>query len=139
MNRIIVLFFFLFLLFFLMIRRPPRSTLFPYTTLFRSRISKLKPQDLPALNFKIDALKYGDKSFKKVELVTERHDVGIKINKLVLSDNEMSISAKGEWLAKGDNQSSYFRGDVTSRDVGNLLKKYGITKNVVGGDRKSVV
>src|SRR5258708_21854318 len=26
------------LFFFLMIRRPPRSTLFPYTTLFRSRI-----------------------------------------------------------------------------------------------------
>src|SRR3712207_6990922 len=25
--------------FFLMIRRPPRSTLFPYTTLFRSRLS----------------------------------------------------------------------------------------------------
>src|SRR5687768_18432869 len=25
-----------FILFFLMIRRPPRSTLFPYTTLFRS-------------------------------------------------------------------------------------------------------
>src|SRR6266536_5255728 len=29
----------LFLFFFLMIRRPPRSTLFPYTTLFRSRPS----------------------------------------------------------------------------------------------------
>src|SRR4030066_1276093 len=28
-----------FLFFFLMIRRPPRSTLFPYTTLFRSRSS----------------------------------------------------------------------------------------------------
>src|SRR3989440_10388773 len=27
---------YLFLFFFLMIRRPPRSTLFPYTTLFRS-------------------------------------------------------------------------------------------------------
>src|SRR2546422_9937803 len=27
----------LFIFFFLMIRRPPRSTLFPYTTLFRSR------------------------------------------------------------------------------------------------------
>src|SRR5256885_11998483 len=27
----------LFFFFFLMIRRPPRSTLFPYTTLFRSR------------------------------------------------------------------------------------------------------
>src|SRR5688572_33438884 len=32
--------FFLFLLFFLMIRRPPRSTLFPYTTLFRSLPTK---------------------------------------------------------------------------------------------------
>src|SRR5712672_4462581 len=32
-------FFFSFFFFFLMIRRPPRSTLFPYTTLFRSRPS----------------------------------------------------------------------------------------------------
>src|SRR5215203_5402100 len=30
--------FFVVFLFFLMIRRPPRSTLFPYTTLFRSRV-----------------------------------------------------------------------------------------------------
>src|SRR3712207_7300758 len=30
-----------FLFFFLMIRRPPRSTLFPYTTLFRSRPHQL--------------------------------------------------------------------------------------------------
>src|SRR5260370_35896831 len=30
-----------FLFFFLMIRRPPRSTLFPYTTLFRSECSRL--------------------------------------------------------------------------------------------------
>src|SRR6266446_10039347 len=29
--------YFLLVFFFLMIRRPPRSTLFPYTTLFRSR------------------------------------------------------------------------------------------------------
>src|SRR2546427_12925311 len=29
--------------FFLMIRRPPRSTLFPYTTLFRSRRSRVAP------------------------------------------------------------------------------------------------
>src|SRR3712207_7162318 len=30
------------MLFFLMIRRPPRSTLFPYTTLFRSRDPRLE-------------------------------------------------------------------------------------------------
>src|SRR6185436_19113631 len=33
-------------LFFLMIRQPPRSTLFPYTTLFRSRAATL-PRDSP--------------------------------------------------------------------------------------------
>src|ERR1022692_5242277 len=32
----LVLAFLVFFVFFLMIRRPPRSTLFPYTTLFRS-------------------------------------------------------------------------------------------------------
>src|SRR3712207_9080951 len=31
------------LFFFLMIRRPPRSTLFPYTTLFRSNLSAAVP------------------------------------------------------------------------------------------------
>src|SRR5688572_32516741 len=31
------------LFFFLMIRRPPRSTLFPYTTLFRSRRARCGP------------------------------------------------------------------------------------------------
>src|SRR6266487_5592944 len=36
MIKLVVLGFF----FFLMIRRPPRSTLFPYTTLFRSRYSR---------------------------------------------------------------------------------------------------
>src|SRR5215216_7229654 len=32
------IYFFFFFFFFLMIRRPPRSTLFPYTTLFRARV-----------------------------------------------------------------------------------------------------
>src|SRR5258705_13016228 len=32
-----------FFFFFLMIRRPPRSTLFPYTTLFRSHLVLLWP------------------------------------------------------------------------------------------------
>src|SRR5258705_6538381 len=37
----------LFIFFFLMIRRPPRSTLFPYTTLFRSHSAHL---NYPTLN-----------------------------------------------------------------------------------------
>src|SRR5882672_11605156 len=42
-NFILIFFFF-----FLMIRRPPRSTLFPYTTLFRSpEFSKGKTRKIP--------------------------------------------------------------------------------------------
>src|SRR2546425_2132685 len=41
-----------FFFFFLMIRRPPRSTLFPYTTLFRSRyiFTALKATDRRCTN-----------------------------------------------------------------------------------------
>src|SRR2546430_8861889 len=37
----------IFFFFFLMIRRPPRSTLFPYTTLFRS-LARRRPANDPA-------------------------------------------------------------------------------------------
>src|SRR5471030_3467444 len=38
-------FFFFSFFFFLMIRRPPRSTLFPYTTLFRSLCGAIRQPD----------------------------------------------------------------------------------------------
>src|SRR5712692_10957015 len=43
----LLFFVFYFLFFFLMIRRPPRSTLFPYTTLFRSDLETPVPFPLP--------------------------------------------------------------------------------------------
>src|SRR2546430_10113053 len=39
---------FYFFFFFLMIRRPPRSTLFPYTTLFRSKVPPIELMLRPA-------------------------------------------------------------------------------------------
>src|SRR2546429_3376981 len=54
--------FFVFFFFFLMIRRPPRSTLFPYTTLFRSgRVAEhrvelgLEGEALPVQDARIQA------------------------------------------------------------------------------------
>src|SRR6266446_8749373 len=40
--------YFIFFFFFLMIRRPPRSTLFPYTTLFRSHPSTMTSPASPS-------------------------------------------------------------------------------------------
>src|SRR2546421_140665 len=42
--------------FFLMIRRPPRSTLFPYTTLFRSAMNSCFPKAARAAGFGYDEL-----------------------------------------------------------------------------------
>src|SRR6266700_6689708 len=44
-------FFFFFFFFFLMIRRPPRSTLFPYTTLFRPDAADADLADAARLAF----------------------------------------------------------------------------------------
>src|SRR5215471_19701021 len=43
-------FYFFFFFFFLMIRRPPRSTLFPYTTLFRLYRERLDVRDAEYLD-----------------------------------------------------------------------------------------
>src|SRR6266853_5754621 len=43
----LIFFFFFFFFFFLMLRRPPRSTLFPYPTLFRPRRRPPRPWPRP--------------------------------------------------------------------------------------------
>src|SRR5256885_16264647 len=57
-----------FFFFFLMIRRPPRSTLFPYTTLFRSKpfhgvittsVLPLDPCAKPKVLAAVDKVKFG--------------------------------------------------------------------------------
>src|SRR5260221_3112783 len=52
----------LFFFFFLMIRRPPRSTLFPYTTLFRS-VSAQAVERQPGLLHATEFLPHGGPSF----------------------------------------------------------------------------
>src|SRR5690606_41432769 len=51
---------------FSMLRRPPRSTLFPYTTLFRSYMSRLQKDRVEAVN----VLLHGDLHFRNM-LVNE--------------------------------------------------------------------
>src|SRR2546430_15090486 len=53
----------IFLFFFLMIRRPPRSTLFPYTTLFRSLLEGTLQAGTSAVSDKLlDLVGLGGKS-----------------------------------------------------------------------------
>src|SRR2546430_17453695 len=68
-----------------MIRRPPRSTLFPYTTLFRSIFTSEDagatwevPQDGPA-NVSVDQVFWMTEDFGADELIAVTHGRGIYI------------------------------------------------------------
>src|SRR3712207_9513158 len=83
------------LFFFLMIRRPPRSTLFPYTTLFRSSLSTGTTRIINAERLRIkecDRLK---------AMATELKKIGADIQEL-----EDGLLIKGKYKLKGGDRKS---------------------------------
>src|SRR5438034_10294056 len=68
-----------FLFFFLMIRRPPRSTLFPYSTLFRSLEKKVaevsSTEDLQQFEEKLEELPVRVDSDRKSTRLNSSHTV----------------------------------------------------------------
>src|SRR2546421_7544825 len=83
-----ILYFFFF--FFLMIRRPPRSTLFPYTTLFRSR--------------RVDGVAEADD-----DLLAEQpsHDVGLGLAGIPVARQDLERDRKSTRLNSSHDQISY--------------------------------
>src|SRR3712207_8475419 len=77
-----------FLFFFLMIRRPPRSTLFPYTTLFRS------PLRIP----RIDALDLNDPWRSENTLIAETDPVYGELTLLPRSEEHTSELQSRQYL-----------------------------------------
>src|SRR5258707_7491639 len=59
--------------FFLMIRRPPRSTLFPYTTLFRSRHHENRLRDRPRLRHRAGPHHAGGAADRKSTRLNSSH------------------------------------------------------------------
>src|SRR5260370_26014344 len=54
-----------FLVFFLMIRRPPRSTLFPYTTLFRSLHGRSRENRSPRFSTLMACVHFEDMAYRR--------------------------------------------------------------------------
>src|SRR3712207_7829247 len=52
-----------------MIRRPPRSTLFPYTTLFRSEWAKNAEVTLTSVNRQLDVLAQAEEEWRRLSRV----------------------------------------------------------------------
>src|SRR2546426_2183012 len=79
-----------YLFFFLMIRRPPRSTLFPYTTLFRSLVAQaVVPEDYG-----------GDSPFVPVSAKTGA-GIDTLLEQVLLQAEVLELKAPVDTLAKG--------------------------------------
>src|SRR5256885_3565948 len=76
-----------FFFFFLMIRRPPRSTLFPYTTLFRSRLPDAQGRDLglDVLHGVVDREAGGHRAPRRVDVHVDRKSTRLNSSHLVIS------------------------------------------------------
>src|SRR3712207_7060128 len=65
--------------FFLMIRRPPRSTLFPYTTLFRSRVPGSRVSEPAAQCVSADSREHLHiEQVRGMGVVAEHHLAGVR-------------------------------------------------------------
>src|SRR5687767_15930187 len=82
--RLLLLFCFFF--FFLMIRRPPRSTLFPYTTLFRSSPSASMSAEVaaPRLSRKLQCFSETCASPRSEEHTSELQSLAYLVCRLLL-------------------------------------------------------
>src|SRR3989454_11709434 len=108
MSLIFVSFFF----FFLMIRRPPRSTLFPYTTLFRSRLDPRAEERLFGLLVLVPVVRH-----RGVALDTEVADLALRHGApLVVHDGEL-VARHGEPRGAGTRPAVTVR-DEDMADLG---------------------
>src|SRR2546429_9797573 len=74
-----------------MIRRPPRSTLFPYTTLFRSLVHFYNTRDVFAFQFNVTSGHCPTGTTEKVDcwpMPEVPNNIDMTIGKLGLSDTE---------------------------------------------------
>src|ERR1039457_4693223 len=114
------------LVFFLMIRRPPRSTLFPYTTLFRSTASRSPPPKTPIAinssftwgsnenNLPAKAFPSSVSDSKKKEQIGNFKNTGAKWDRepILVKDHDFRSDADGMAIPYGIYDTQANRGAV---------------------------
>src|SRR5256885_6264577 len=87
------------LFFFLMIRRPPRSTLFPYTTLFRS--ARRRTHELhPGSNTFAAYQCYGNPDFRSEEHTSELQSPCNLVCRLLLEKKKPFLWGENEYVVR---------------------------------------
>src|SRR5256885_12266064 len=85
-----------------MIRRPPRSTLFPYTTLFRSRLDGAGLQRIQSLHYEFRA-KFREPIVQRDRKSTRLNSSHLVISYAVFCLKKNKTNNKGRIIKKLDN------------------------------------
>src|SRR5256885_12789966 len=99
-----------FFFFFLMIRRPPRSTLFPYTTLFRSKAEQWTAREQRLTS---------EKNQLKVDLERDRKSTRLNSSHLVISYAVFCLKKKTKNLKNIVLPLEHVRCDVNTYNTHN--------------------
>src|SRR2546426_5369660 len=101
-----------------MIRRPPRSTLFPYTTLFRSLAEANAPGFAPGIQVRLSVLKPGEKTAAFRHNATEdRKSTRLNSSHLVISYAVFCLKKKKQRQDLRHDQNRACGGHVTPLHV----------------------
>src|SRR3712207_8192978 len=81
-----------------MIRRPPRSTLFPYTTLFRSAFTRLDVDERRRQLLETGARAFSERSYDRVSMSEVAREAGISKGLLYRSEEHTSELQSRQYL-----------------------------------------
>src|SRR5688572_32082821 len=89
-----------------MIRQPPRSTLFPYTTLFRSGVVRAERADLHRLDRQLEVVDRAGRTGPVQHVVDRAVDVDVPRD-VVPDELEVTVDRKSTRLNSSHSQISY--------------------------------
>ena len=98
---------------------------------------RIDPRELPALKITSKQFIYGDMDLGQLSLETSKNVNGLRIDKLILHYPTSDIIAHGAWSQEKGQQKTHLDIKVTSKDVGDLLKRFGFADNIDDGETDS--
>ena len=99
-------------------------------------VATMQPVDLPELNVEVDDLRWGERHFGQVNLVSKRTSQGAHFETLKVKSPAIVLAGDGDWLAQNGSQFTRFNARVSEGDLGRLSALFGSSGGVKGGKLK---
>ena len=80
------------------------------------------PRRIPSLDIRIDDFRFLNSHFGKLRLETTRVADGMRVEQLVLQSKSTTMTARGGWYARGEQQESNVIMHLESSNIGRTLK-----------------